>query len=137
MGFFSALLPWRGAVQHKRNILNYRHFAPLVVLARDKNSVGTVKYGEKGDIIYNYDLSKDDRRTLETGVDHAVMILAAAGAREIHTIQLGVDPFIFEKDEEIRSDSPRFQQWRSKVAKYGLPDNGLNLFGSAHQMGSW
>ena len=109
----------------------------MVVLARDKNSVGTVQYNEKGEIIFNYELSKEDRHSLEVGLDRAVTILAAAGAREIHTVQLGVDPFIFKKDEEIRSDHPRFEAWKAKVARYGLPNHGVNSFGSAHQMGSW
>ncbi|KAG2219589.1 hypothetical protein INT45_004840 [Circinella minor] len=136
MGFFSALLPWRGALEHKRNILNYRHFSPLVILARDKNSVGSVQYNEKGEITFHYELSKEDRHALEAGLVRAVTILAAAGAREIHTVQLGVDPFIFKKEEDIRSDHPRFEAWKSKVAKYGLPNHGVNTFGSAHQMGS-
>ncbi|KAI9491775.1 hypothetical protein BDB00DRAFT_977784 [Zychaea mexicana] len=136
MGLFAAILPWRGPVEHKQTMLNYRHFMPLVLISRDKDSVGTVKYNDQGHIAFDYTLSKGDRRSLEAALDRAVMILAAAGARQVHTCQRGVGPFVFAQDEEIRADLPRFQAWRHKVAKYGLPENGVNLYGSAHQMGS-
>ncbi|KAI8149011.1 hypothetical protein BJV82DRAFT_590367 [Fennellomyces sp. T-0311] len=136
MGLYSAVSVWRGAAKHKEFMLKYRYAAPLVVICRDKDSVGYVKYNDEGEVIFDYSLSRGDRRSLVAGIYRSVTIMAAAGAREIYTAQIGIEPFVFNKDEEIRADNPRFIAWREKVVKYGLPDSGVNAFGSAHQMGS-
>ncbi|KAI7900781.1 uncharacterized protein BX663DRAFT_516491 [Cokeromyces recurvatus] len=134
-GSFSTVIPWRGAANHKELMMRYDRCAPILILARDKDSVGVVRYDEKENVIVDYTLSNRDRQSLLVGIDYSLNILVAAGARELHTGQFGVDPFVFEKGEESRIDHPRYIAWKQKVMAYGFPQDGAGVF-CAHQMGS-
>ncbi|KAI9496132.1 hypothetical protein BDB00DRAFT_758945 [Zychaea mexicana] len=134
--FLGSLLPWRGAAKHKELMLRYRFASPLVPLLRDYDSAGTINYDADGDVVINYNLTSDDRKKLVGGMVRTAMIMCAAGAREIHTGQLGMEPFVFREDEEIRVDNPRFQRWKSQIESYGLPTKGNITLVSAHQLGT-
>ncbi|KAI9478620.1 MAG: hypothetical protein EXX96DRAFT_253826 [Benjaminiella poitrasii] len=134
-GSFSTVIPWRGAVAHKELMMRYDQCAPILILTRDKDSVGSVRYDDKENVVVDFALSSRDRQSLLAGIDRSLNILVAAGARELHTGQFGVDPFVFEKGEESRIDNPRFIAWKQKVMKYGFPQDGAGVF-CAHQMGS-
>ncbi|KAI8388548.1 uncharacterized protein BYT42DRAFT_611581 [Radiomyces spectabilis] len=134
-GSFATVLPWRGAAHHKELMMRYRQCAPILILARDKDSTGAVRYDEHNNLIVDFALSTHDRQSILAGIDRSLLVLVAAGARELHTGQFGVEPFKFEPDEESRVDNPRFMQWRQKVLKYGLPQDGAGVF-CAHQMGT-
>ncbi|OBZ84131.1 Long-chain-alcohol oxidase FAO2 [Choanephora cucurbitarum] len=134
-GAYAAVMQWRGAASHKEAMLRYSHFAPLLILARDKDSEGVVRYDDKDNSIVDYNLSKRDRRSLTVGIERSANILVAAGAREIYTGQFGIEPFVFREDEESRIDNERFVAWKQAVIRYGFPFEGGALFG-AHQMGS-
>ncbi|KAI8149186.1 hypothetical protein BJV82DRAFT_590952 [Fennellomyces sp. T-0311] len=134
-GSYSTVIPWRSAAQHKELMLRYRKCAPILILSRDKDSKGVVREDNNGNLVVDYDLSTHDRESILTGIIRSLKILAAAGARELHTGQYGVDPFVFRQDEESRVDNPRFEEWLEAVRKYGLPTNGAGIF-CAHQMGS-
>ncbi|KAI8146689.1 hypothetical protein BJV82DRAFT_599460 [Fennellomyces sp. T-0311] len=133
---FLALMPWRGSLAHKQMALKYRHVMPLVVIGRDKDSKGEVYDNARGEPCVTFHLSRHDRKTMVTGMDRAINILVASGAREIYTLQYGIEPFVFHSQEESRIDNPRFIQWRQDVARYGLPGNGISGIFSAHQMGT-
>ncbi|KAI8139415.1 hypothetical protein BJV82DRAFT_582068 [Fennellomyces sp. T-0311] len=134
--FLGSLLPWRGAAKHKESMLKYRFASPLVPLLREYDSAGTVDYDENGNVVLNYDLTSNDRKKLVGGMVRTLMIMCAAGAREIHTPQLGVEPFVFREDEEIRVDNSRFQHWLKHVEHVGLPTKDTLTLVSAHQLGT-
>ncbi|KAI9273076.1 hypothetical protein BDA99DRAFT_499962 [Phascolomyces articulosus] len=134
--FMGSLLPWRGSFKHKQLMLRYRFASPLVPLLREHDSVGTVNYDENGDVSINYDLTTSDRKKLVGGLVRTCLIMCAAGAREIHTGQLGVEPFVFREHEEIRVDNRRFQRWINRVEEFGLPTKGNITLVSAHQLGT-
>lgn len=134
-GSFSTVLPWRGAAAHKELMMRYDRCAPILILSRDKDSTGVVRYDDKDNAIVDFNLSSRDRKSLLAGIDRSLNILVAAGAREVHTGQFGVDPFIFKDSEESRVDNPRFVAWKQQVIKYGFPQEGAGVF-CAHQMGS-
>lgn len=134
-GAYSTVMPWRGAAHHKEMMLRYRRCAPILILSRDKDSKGVVRYDNKDNLIVDYNLSSHDRRSLLAGIDRSLKVLCAAGARELHTGQFGVEPFVFGPDEESRVDNPRFIAWLQEVQKYGLPQDGAGVY-CAHQMGT-
>ncbi|KAI8883540.1 long-chain fatty alcohol dehydrogenase [Backusella circina FSU 941] len=134
-GSFSSVLPWRGAAHHKDLMMRYDHCAPILILTRDKDSTGVVRYDDKQNFVVDWNLSSHDRQSMLAGIERSCNILAAAGAREIHTGQFGVEPFYFEQGEEPRADHPRFLAWKEGVRKYGLPQDGSGVF-CAHQMGT-
>jgi hypothetical protein len=135
-GSFSTVLPWRGAAHHKDLMMRYDHCTPILILTRDKDSTGVVRYDDKRNFVVDWSLSSHDRQSMLVGIERSCNILAAAGAREIHTGQYGVEPFYFEKDEEPSADHPRFLEWKESVRRYGLPQDGSGVF-CAHQMGTW
>ena len=135
--FLGSLMPWRGAAKHKESMLKYRFASPLVPLVREFDTAGTVSYDENGNVVLDYELTINDRKKLVGGMVRTVMIMCAAGAREIHTPQLGVEPFVFREDEEIRVDNPRFQAWLHHIEQVGLPTKSTLSLVSAHQLGTW
>ncbi|KAI7888795.1 uncharacterized protein EV154DRAFT_516488 [Mucor mucedo] len=134
-GSYCSVIPWRGAAHHKDLMMRYDRCSPILVLSRDKDSTGVVRYDENDNCVVDYALSNRDRESLMDGIERSLNILAAAGAREIHTGQFGVEPFNFKEDEPSRADNPRFIQWKASVIKYGFPHEGAGVF-CAHQMGS-
>ncbi|KAI9492683.1 hypothetical protein BDB00DRAFT_420634 [Zychaea mexicana] len=134
-GSYSTVLPWRGAAHHKSLMLRYRKCAPMLILSRDKDSKGVVRSDANGNMVVDFELSNHDRQSILEGIERSLKILCAAGARELHTGQFGVDPFAFQAGEESRVDNPRFVEWLDKVRKYGLPQDGAGIF-CAHQMGT-
>ncbi|ORX55731.1 long-chain fatty alcohol dehydrogenase [Hesseltinella vesiculosa] len=132
---YSAIFPWRGAADHKDLMVRYRHYSPILVLSRDKDTNSTVRYDEHGNVSVDYPISKHDIRSVLAGILQATDVLVAAGAREVRTGQFAIDPFVFQPEEEIRVDNPRYRAWRQSVEKNGLPTFGAGIF-AAHQMGS-
>lgn len=134
-GSYSSVIPWRGAAEHKEVMMRYDRCAPILILSRDKDSVGAVRYDDKDNLIVDYTLSKRDRQSILNGIDKALNVLVAAGARELHTGQFGVEPFKFKDGEESSVINPRYLLWKEQVIKYGFPQEGAGIF-CAHQMGS-
>ncbi|KAI9322616.1 GMC oxidoreductase-domain-containing protein [Dichotomocladium elegans] len=134
-GSFSAVVPWRGAAHHKSLMMRYRKCAPLLILTRDKDSKAGVRYDKDDNMIVDFALSAHDRTSILTGIVRSLHILVGAGARELHTGQNSVDPFVFGQDEPSSVANPRFKAWINKVKSYGLPSDGAGIF-CAHQMGT-
>ncbi|KAI8070938.1 hypothetical protein BC940DRAFT_253231 [Gongronella butleri] len=134
-GSYSVLVPWRSTADHKETMLRYRHYCPILILSRDKDTNSTVRYDEHGNLIVDYPISKHDVQSILEGILRALDVLVAAGAREVRTGQFASEPFVFRAGEESRVDNPRYVQWRQTVQKIGLPSFGAGLF-AAHQMGT-
>lgn len=134
-GSYSSVIPWRGAAHHKDLMMRYDRCSPILILTRDKDSTGVVRYDDKDNCVVDFNLSTRDRESLMDGIERSLNILVAAGARELHTGQFGVEPFLFNEGEESRTDNARFTDWKTKVIKYGFPQEGAGVF-CAHQMGS-
>ncbi|KAI8332389.1 hypothetical protein BC941DRAFT_381414 [Chlamydoabsidia padenii] len=134
-GSYSTLLPWRGVAHHKEMMLRYRHYSPILVLARDKDPDSLVRYDEHGNLAIDYALSAHDRQSILMGILRAVDILVAAGAREVQTGHFAMEPFVFGPEEASRVDNPRYVGWKASLAKTGIPSFGMGVF-AAHQMGS-
>lgn len=134
-GSFSTVVPWRGAAAHKETMMKYDRCTPILVLTRDKDSTGVVRYDDKENYIVDFTLSNRDRQSLMAGIEKSLNILVAAGAREVSTGQFGVDPFHFKDNEESRIDNPRYVEWMQQVRRYGFPKDGAGVF-CAHQMGT-
>ncbi|KAI8890250.1 hypothetical protein K501DRAFT_266167 [Backusella circina FSU 941] len=134
-GCFSSVLPWRGAAHHKDLMARYDTCSPILILSRDKDSNCSVRYNEHNDFIIDFELSPHDRQSIMAGIKRSLFVLAAAGARELHTGQFSVEPFVFNGDEESSVENTRFLEWIDQVEKTGLSREKAGFFG-AHQMSS-
>ena len=83
-GFVAAFLPWEGADQHRELMRGLPRAAPLGVLLRDREG-GEVRVRRDGTPAPRYRLSAYDAGHLRAGLEGAVRILEAAGARRIVT----------------------------------------------------
>ncbi|RCH95195.1 hypothetical protein CU098_001274, partial [Rhizopus stolonifer] len=128
---FSNYVDWRNAVDHKEYMARFEQCASVIILARDKDSIGSVEYGKDENVVTHYILSEHDRKSILEGLIRAANITVASGAREVITAQIGVDFFKFDANEESSVNDPRFLTW----IEYGLPDHSASIM-SAHQMGS-
>ena len=77
----AAFLPWRGAEEHDRLMRGLAHAVPLGVLLRDRDG-GEVR-GDRPSVRYR--LSGYDAGHVRQGLEGAVQILHAAGARRVVT----------------------------------------------------
>lgn len=82
----SSFVPWRNPVEHLNVMRQLPHLSTLRVMLRDRGA-GEVVVDASGEPSVRYDLAEADRSHLRTGLDTAVRILEAAGARRIFTGQ--------------------------------------------------
>ncbi|KAL1919477.1 uncharacterized protein VTP21DRAFT_2170 [Calcarisporiella thermophila] len=130
---YSAGFPWRGSLDHKKHMLRLNHTVPILVLSRDKDSVGSVEWDESGRYRVNYRVSTHDKRSILEGMIGAAKLLVAAGADEIRSPQRALQSF--QVDKELGVSDPRFEEWLAQVRKHGV-EPGYCAMGSAHQMGT-
>ncbi|CAL1373806.1 unnamed protein product [Linum trigynum] len=125
-GMFSGLMPWVSGSDMKRRMVRFSRTAHIFTLARDKGS-GTV--GDSHSRI-SYRVEDSDERNLQKGVEKMLRILAAAGAEEIGTHNLG------GKSINVKEAScDEFESFVKEESR--LPMRGLaTQLCSAHQMGS-
>jgi long-chain-alcohol oxidase len=83
-GFVAAFLPWQGGEQHRELMRGLARAAPLGVLLRDREG-GEVRVRRDGTPAARYRLSAYDARHLQIGLEGAVRVLEAAGARRVVT----------------------------------------------------
>lgn len=102
----------------------------LVIIVRDFDSVGTVTLDSNGTPRLNYKLSEHDKKSMLTGIEHAINIMIHAGAVEISTTQQTLDPLIVDG-----IDTESHKSFIKKVWDHGIVSNST-LIGSAHQMSS-
>lgn len=134
-GSYATVFPWRGAAEHKEIMLRYEQCAPILILARDKDSVASVRYDKEDNVVVDFELSKRDRHSITVGIEKSFDVLVAAGARLLISGQFGVEPFEFKEGEESSITNPRYLKWKKEVIKFGYPREGGGIF-AAHQMGS-
>ncbi|OBZ87132.1 Long-chain-alcohol oxidase FAO4A [Choanephora cucurbitarum] len=132
-GALASRLPWRNAAEHKQLMLRHQHVLSLINVVRDQDSEGTVLPGSNP--AFEFKLGKGDEQRLITCLERNMKVMAAAGARELHTMQPNIEPFIFEADEESRIDNPRFKKWIEALKKAGITPISAGLV-SVHQLGS-
>nr|WP_256465151.1 GMC oxidoreductase [Tsukamurella sp. PLM1] len=82
----ASFVPWRNSVEHLNVMRQFPHLSMVRVMLRDRGA-GEVVMDASGEPSVRYDLAEADRAHLRTGVDTAVRILEAAGARRIFTGQ--------------------------------------------------
>lgn len=82
----SSVVPWRNPVEHLNVMRQFPHLSLVRVVLRDRGA-GEVVVDASGEPSVRYDLAEADRAHLRTGVDTAVRILDAGGARRIFTGQ--------------------------------------------------
>ena len=77
---------WEGARRHKEDIGKLGHLSIVGILLRDRHP-GRVDTGRDGRPRVHYELSDYDTRHLRAGLRGAAQVLAAAGAKEIFSVQ--------------------------------------------------
>nr|WP_254657606.1 FAD-dependent oxidoreductase [Tsukamurella pulmonis] len=82
----ASFVPWRNPVEHLNVMRQFPHLSIVRAVLRDRGA-GEVVMDAAGEPSVRYDLAEADRAHLRTGVDTAVRILEAAGARRIFTGQ--------------------------------------------------
>ncbi|CAN0919437.1 Long-chain-alcohol oxidase FAO4A [Linum grandiflorum] len=122
---FSSFMPWVSGSDLKRRMTRFSRTAHMFTLARDRGS-GAV--GDSSNSI-SYKMGESDERNLQKGVEKMLRILAAAGAEEIGTHNLGGRSI---NVKEARKEVERFVKEESRRPIRGLRTH----LGSAHQMGS-
>jgi len=145
----SAQLPWRGAAEYKKWVLQMRRFCFFIALCRDRGS-GTVTIDGDGNPRMHYPLDPHDRRSMEDGLEVAMRSAAAEGCDVIGTgqarfgdgqmVELPLGPQGGESQEEFcRLEAARAAAVDAAVRemrKVGVTaDFRCSLF-SAHQMGT-
>ncbi|WP_068746909.1 FAD-dependent oxidoreductase [Tsukamurella pseudospumae] len=114
----SSFVPWRNPVEHLNVMRQFPHLSMVRVMLRDRGA-GEVVMDAAGEPSVRYELAEADRAHLRTGVDTAVKILEAAGARRIFTGQQ-------RGGDYVPGDRPleEFLQ-RSHAAGYGVGEIAL------------
>ncbi|UMG92396.1 GMC family oxidoreductase N-terminal domain-containing protein [Nocardioides sp. TF02-7] len=132
--FGANFVPWEGAAPFHRRMADLRRSLGVVVLVRDRDSVGTVDVDRTGEPVVRYRLSAHDTEHLVQGLVGAARVAEAAGARRVettHHLPLGFEPGVrgsvasYEADIRARGLGPG----RLALAS-------LHLMGSARMGGS-
>jgi len=87
----AAFLPWRGADEHGELMRGLRNAVPLGVLLRDRGA-GEVRGGRP---VVRYRVSDYDAAHVERGLEGAVQVLHAAGARRVVTSRGRRSPILY------------------------------------------
>lgn len=123
-GLIGSSLPWLSAKQHKEMVLQSKHMANFIILARDKYA-GKITLDKEHKPVIDYKLSQYDLNHLLIGIKEGIKIHLAAGAQKAH--------FLHNQLPAIEtSDLNKLDQI---VDSLSWKENQYNLF-SAHQMGS-
>ncbi|MDP0399432.1 GMC family oxidoreductase [Tsukamurella strandjordii] len=117
----SSYVPWRNAGEHLNVMRQLPHLSVLRVVIRDRGA-GEVMMDSSGEPSVRYDLAEADRAHLRTGLDTAVRILEASGARRIFTGQQ-------RGGDYVPGDQPlEGFLGRSHAAGYGVGEIALASF---------
>ncbi|KAK4184198.1 hypothetical protein QBC35DRAFT_466686 [Podospora australis] len=128
-------LPWStSGVDFKLLAAKYRRLNNYISIVRDRDTGSIYRDSVSGQPRVTYTPSDFDRAHIMDGVLALCKILYAAGAREIHPVMTGFQPFIRPANPSDGSQK-KFDDWLEKLAKFG---NKLLVapFVSAHQMGT-
>ncbi len=126
-GVLAMVTPWISGRMHKRLMQRLEYTANIMIITRDRYS-GRITLGPDGYPRIHYQLHPHDARHMMRGVQEALRIHHAAGAREVNTSQNAMPVFRVGHDHD-------FENFLRRVAQLDLRPNSFSLF-SAHQMGS-
>jgi len=85
-GLAATGLGWRGSAAFRRELTRLGHTSIVGVLLRDRDA-GRVAVGRDGRPRVDYEISRRDVATLRRAIRGSAQLLAAAGAREVFTMQ--------------------------------------------------
>lgn len=112
--------------EHRRHMLGFARFGPLIVLVRDgadrARSSGDVRVDRRGRVRIRYRLGRADRRGLVRGVQAAARLHFATGAGRALTLHVGAEPLRDPRDID-------------RIADASFEPNRVSLF-SAHVNGT-
>lgn len=126
-GLSTGFMSWRGAANHRTNMLDFGRSNAIGIITRDRDS-GVVNVDRDGHPTVEYRISDYDARHLHTGIEGAASILEAAGARRIfsgHQAGISYEP-------GVRGSHAEFSA-AARAAGYGP---GQCALGALHIMGS-
>jgi choline dehydrogenase-like flavoprotein len=126
-GIFALVFPWVTARQHRRSMQDIERTANIITITRDKYG-GRVSVDQRGDPIIHYTLHPHDARHMMVGVQAALRIHRAAGARMVTAPHNAALTYRTDRGGD-------FENYLARVAAAGLKANAFALF-SAHQMSS-
>eukprot|EP00040_Diaphanoeca_grandis_P016194 m.83448 g.83448 ORF g.83448 m.83448 type:complete len:777 (-) comp25634_c2_seq2:119-2449(-) len=139
-GLMLAAAPWHGGAKAKEVGRDARYLASVIVLQRDKDSVGQVTLGPDGfNPCIEFTLGEQDKLSMIKSLGTALQISArASGVTKLGTLH-NVDTLwdVSGKtfDGSNKQHSEELTAYLKKVEDLGLENNAVNIF-SAHQMGS-
>ncbi|KAJ3203753.1 hypothetical protein HDU67_009971 [Dinochytrium kinnereticum] len=136
-GIIGSTLPWRNAEDYRRLMLQFPRSVNMIVLTRDRDSTARVWIDAKGDPRIEFELGRKDAEVMVKGLQAGAKLLAAAGAAEVNTSQVGGVPLRLYGEEE-REDplaSKAFGEFLERTERLGVKMNGAGI-SCAHQMGS-
>jgi choline dehydrogenase-like flavoprotein len=125
-GLWASALPWSSGIGHKRLMAHVDRLANVIAIVRDRGS-GRVALDGDGRPTLHYRLDPYDARHMQRGLEAAIRVHRAAGAKRIlspHTVPA-----------EYQADRDGFEAYLEVVRSKSLAANDVGLF-SAHQMGS-
>lgn len=124
------------ALDHKKKTIEMSNTATMIVLTRDKDSVGRISLDKNGNALVEWSLGKNDADSMTTTIITSCEILLAAGAQRVSTLQGGSVVFERTSDSiEETLNSPEYLSFVEQVRKASLVQTKSLIF-SAHQMGS-
>jgi choline dehydrogenase-like flavoprotein len=139
MGLAASVLPWEGGAQFKSDMLAIQNNVLFMALCRDKNPNGKVVIDAEGTPRVHYTMDKHDSESLEDAIEKMCRIAAAAGAKDLATLQQGVPKCVLSDEEESdnseQQQQKRLEDYLAVVKAAGVKSNRCGIF-SAHQMGT-
>lgn len=126
-GMLAFATPWQSGRRHKRVMQQAEYTANIIVVTRDRDA-GRITVDAAGNPRIDYKLSSYDARHMMTGIQAALRIHVAAGAREVHSPQ-GPRPAFSPGGPEP------FETFLRRIERWGLRPHDIPVF-SAHQMSS-
>jgi choline dehydrogenase-like flavoprotein len=128
-GLIASALPWRDAVQHRRDLAKLRHFGAIMSLTRDR-PCGRVRTSRTGEPLVEYRPGRVEQRLLRRGIVEAIHIQRAAGALEVLPFFAGG-----ERLDLTSATDAGVERFCEDVLRSRVADNWCALY-SAHQMGT-
>ncbi len=128
-GLLASALTWRSAWQFKAIMQRLALQASFIAITRDRDG-GRVTIDKKGRPRLHYRLSRADGEHLLVGLQQALRLHVAAGAREVETVHSDLQPYRI-----AAGSTSDFEAYLEQVGRAGTGVNRLGVF-SAHQMGT-
>lgn len=135
--FFLPIFPWKGGLEYKKFVANLRRMNGFISLTRDRDPGRVYPDPVDGKLRIEYTPSTFDRKHMLEGMIGSAKIAYISGAKEIHTSNTEIPPFVRTKDADAEEgiNNAEFQEWIKAFRRKGLQPE-KTTFASAHQMGT-